>query len=149
MKVKTNPDREYHFEKLPFPPKMTIEEAENSVVRINNLLAAIRQELSDFNEKQGYRLLGYKNMPAFVQSRIEEMSPRYVHGLLNATKLEKSMGLNMPIGTVPYLALMLLKSFPIERIEELWKRASNQRLTGETRVSALRRVIQSYRATQR
>jgi hypothetical protein len=148
MKIKTNPDREYHFEKLPFPPKLTIEDAENSVVRINNLLVAIRQELFDLNVRRGYLLLGYKNMPTLVKSRIEEMSPRYVHGLLNATKLEKSMELNMPIGTVPYLALMLLKSFPIERIEELWKRASNQRLTGETRVSALRRVIQSYRVTQ-
>ena len=90
MKIKTNPDREYHFEKLPFPPKLTIEDAENSVVRINNLLVAIRQELFDLNVRRGYLLLGYKNMPTLVKSRIEEMSPRYVHGLLNATKLENS-----------------------------------------------------------
>jgi hypothetical protein len=148
MKVKTNPNRKYHFDKLPFPQKLTIEEAENSVVKINNLLAATRQELTDFNDRRGYLLLGYKNMPAFVQSRIEEMSPRYVHSLLKATEFEKSMGLNMPIGTVPYRALMLLKSFPIERIKELWLKASNQRLTGETLVSALRRIIQASKVTQ-
>lgn len=143
MKVKDYPDQKYHFKKLPFPAKLTTEEVENSVKRMNDLLAAIRQELSDFNDRKAYRLLGYKKMPAFVNSRIQEISPRYAHGLLEATKIEKSMGFNSPIGTVPYLALTILKPFPVKIMKKLWNKSSSEMLTGESRVNALKRVIRS------
>lgn len=143
MKVKDKPARKYHFKILPLPEKITIEEAENSVKKMNNLLLAFRQELSYFNDRQGYRIIDYKNMPAFIKSRIQEVSPRHIHALLEAIKVEKSMGLSSQIGTVPFPALMLLKSFTVKIMKKLWDRSSSEMVTGESRVNALKRIIQS------
>jgi hypothetical protein len=145
MKVKNKLARKYHFKNLPRPLKITIEEADDSTEKMNGLLSAFRQELSHFNDRQGYRLLGYKNMPAFVKSRIQEISPRYVNGLLKATKVEKSMRLSSPIGTVSYPALMLLRPFSVEIMKKLWNKSLSEMLTGESRVNALKRVILSYK----
>lgn len=145
MKYKNRPSRKYHFNKLPFPPKLTIQEAESSVARINDLFAAVRNEISYFHDSHGYLLLGYRNMPALVKSRIQEVSPRYIHGLLVASKIEKSMELNSPIGTVPYLALMLLKSLPVYTMKSIWKKSSSEQLPSENTLYALRRVIKEYK----
>lgn len=149
MKYKNRLSRKYHFNKLPFPPKLTIQDAESSVARINDLFAAVRNEISYFHDSRGYLLLGYRNMPALVKSRIQEISPRYIHGLLVASKVEKSMELNSPIGTVPYLALMIIKSFPVEIMKEIWAKSSIERLPGESTLNALRRVIKEYKGTNK
>lgn len=149
MKEKKTPTQAYHFKKIPFPPQLTIDEAENSVNRINGLFGSIRQELSEFNDRHGYLLLGYKNMPAFVKSRISEVTPRNVHELLKASKTEIDLGLKMPVGTVPYLALRILTSFPVDIMKKLWLKASEECLTGESIISALNRVANEYKVTKR
>jgi hypothetical protein len=143
MNLKSHPNRVYHFKKLPFPLKLTIGEAENTVKRLNNLLSTFRRELYEFNERQGYAFLCYKNMPALVKSRLQEVSPRYIHALLEATKIEVNMRLNRPIGTIPYSALKLLKPYSVKMMKNLWRKSAAGWLVGESRVNALRRIIKS------
>lgn len=140
MKEKVKVPRAYHFNTLPFPPKFSYVEANNSATRMNNLLTTFREELHTFNERKGYIELGYKNMPSFIKARIQEISPRYANILLVVTKNEKSMG-SSNVGEVPYVALALLKDFPVRIMKIIWKKSLSEVLTGESRIDVLKRVI--------
>jgi len=48
----------YHFNQLPLPPKITLVEAEGSAIKMNEYLVSFRRELHDFDERQGYLILG-------------------------------------------------------------------------------------------
>ena len=137
--------RKYHFRPLPYPEKMTIADADTSLVRINYLHSELRKELSKFDDGKAYNLYGYSTMTQLIKSTIEEISPRYAHGLLDATKIEKSMELNGVLGTVPYYALMLLKPFSVRMRKKLWLKSADEMLTGDSRVNALKRVIRLYK----
>lgn len=140
MKEKSKVHRAYHFNPLPLPPKFSCEEANNSAIRMNELLSSFRNELHAFNERHGYIELGYKNMPSFIKARIQEISPRYANMLLVATINEKSMG-SSNVGEVPYVALALLKDFPVRIMKIIWKKSLSEALTGESKIDVLKRLI--------
>ena len=132
-----NLDREYHFKRLPLPKKMTVTEAENYAEKLNDLLYNFRHLLYEFYVREGYKLLGYKNMPTFIKSRLHELTPRYANSLLMATAAELKMQISNQFGLIPYLALKILQPFSDNRKIALWQLTCNKALHKYGRITFL------------
>jgi hypothetical protein len=133
-------EREYHFKKLPLPKKMTVTEAENYAEKLNNALYQFRHLLYEFYIREGYKLLGYKNMPAFIKAKLHELTPRYANSLLTATATEIKMQLSSQVGRVPYLAIKILNPFSDKRKNILWRLTCRTALHENGRIKSLRNL---------
>ncbi len=128
MKIKAslicNKARQYHFQPLPLQKTMTFDEAKASTEKMKKYLTNFRCELFMFHDRDGFRSLGYKNMPAFIKSCIHEITPRYANTLLENTKYEANISSSSEIGAIPFLALKLLKKFEPSTSIYLWLEAT-------------------------
>lgn len=78
---------------------MTATEARAATAAINTALGDLRSLISDFDEREGWRALGYESFRAWAVAEVSDVSLRHVYRLRDAAEVDRSLGVT--IGHTP------------------------------------------------